>query len=713
MADGEVRVDGRGLKRPYATEKPATVGKLDRIRETDYGEHSGVKRSRSYSDFQSSDTGYTSESETVADLAMESKMSVVDDVASVTDNLTGRRHMIDTADANDGEAISQESSSKYKHQHLNTVRVSRENGVNGDGLEEDSSCRNGTDADDSISEISGLSDTSLSGAGRWHPMKGMVSWIHRQMDRGTDPRDVLRSLVPPDTDIPEDWDNLTLWKLIISLMSEPPRRKRLHDVTTISDVVRLLQTSNKILVLTGAGVSVSCGIPDFRSASGIYARLAVDYPDLPNPQAMFDISYFRRNPKPFFQFAKEIYPGQFEPSLSHRFINHLERDGRLLRNYTQNIDTLEQAAGISRVVQCHGSFATASCMVCSHQVDAEAIRADIMNQVIPKCSCCDRSNDNAILKPDIVFFGQSLPEEFHRQMQLDKDDCDLLIVIGSSLKVQPVALIPSCLPEHVPQILINREPLKHLNFDVELLGDADAIVNELCHLLGGHFESLCSSPKPAVFLTRDQVAPPVGPTTVDDSVAGKRDLSADAEVSATALVDTGPAACPPHLPPSVPAPTVDSADNGVAPSVDSTRDLLTNECVSEMTISEKTDAAGTKTVSRLPPDIVTSVRMKPTSWATLLKDNSFMQLCPRRYIFTGAEVYVGANDSISNDEEDDEDEDLSSESDMSSSLGSSNELTDADEPELDVAAEEDLTRQSRVDLPHQVHFSDSNDSVDP
>jgi len=64
-------------------------------------------------------------------------------------------------------------------------------------------------------------------------------------------------------------------------------------------------------------------------------------------------------------------------------------------------------------------------------------------QVIPKCSRCDPTLDEAIVKPDIVFFGQSLPEEFHHQMQLDKDECDLLIVIGSSLKVQPVALIPS------------------------------------------------------------------------------------------------------------------------------------------------------------------------------------------------------------------------------------------------------------------------------
>lgn len=69
---------------------------------------------------------------------------------------------------------------------------------------------------------------------------------------------------------------------------------------------------------------------------------------------MFDIEYFRSNPRPFFDFAREIFPGQFKPSLSHLFIKMLETQGKLLRNYTQNIDTLEQVAGIKRVVQCHG-----------------------------------------------------------------------------------------------------------------------------------------------------------------------------------------------------------------------------------------------------------------------------------------------------------------------------------------------------------------------
>ncbi len=101
---------------------------------------------------------------------------------------------------------------------------------------------------------------------------------------------------------------------------------------------------------------MSCGIPDFRSANGIYARLHADYPDLPSPQSMFEMAYFEKNPYPFFKFAKEIFPGNFTPSISHYFIKTLEVHGKLLRNYTQNIDTLEQIAEIKNVVHCHGRY---------------------------------------------------------------------------------------------------------------------------------------------------------------------------------------------------------------------------------------------------------------------------------------------------------------------------------------------------------------------
>jgi len=367
------------------------------------------------------------------------------------------------------------------------------------------------DEEDRLSDISGLSD--LSGSD-WKPTAGPFSWVQRQMSSGADPRELLKDMLSCDAVIPENLGQLTLWKIILNMICEPPRRKKLGHVNTLRDVVDLIKTSRKIIVLTGAGVSVSCGIPDFRSRDGVYARLAVDFPDLPDPQAMFDIHYFRKDPRPFFKFAREIYPGQFEPSPCHKFIRCVEKQGKLLRNYTQNIDTLEQVVGIENVVQCHGSFATASCMVCKHKVQAEVIRQDIFEQKIPYCSLpqCSSSITNplpgpssneggpscsstlepqpqpSIMKPDIVFFGEGLGDEFHNAVAKDKNEVDLLIMIGSSLKVRPVALIPSSIDPSIPQILINREPLPHLTPDVELLGDCDGIVNQICSMLGEGWE---------------------------------------------------------------------------------------------------------------------------------------------------------------------------------------------------------------------------------
>lgn len=151
--------------------------------------------------------------------------------------------------------------------------------------------------------------------------------------------------------------------------------------------MELLKTSQNIIVLTGAGVSVSCGIPDFRSRGGIYSRL--EEFELDDPQQMFDIDYFRYCPQTFYSFAKEIYPSNFKPSPSHMFIKLLETRQILLRNYTQNIDTLEQVAGINRIIQCHGSFATASCITCGLQMDGKKIEAEVMAKVCKKVyNCC-------------------------------------------------------------------------------------------------------------------------------------------------------------------------------------------------------------------------------------------------------------------------------------------------------------------------------------
>lgn len=164
------------------------------------------------------------------------------------------------------------------------------------------------------------------------------------------------------------------------------KRHRLEDVNTIEDVAKLLGEAKNIMIVTGAGVSVSCGIPDFRSEKGIYSRLQ-EY-ELDDPQQMFDIEYFRESPEIFYSFAKELYPAKYQPSPSHLFVKLVEEKGKLLRNYTQNIDTLEHKANIKRVVNCHGSFATASCVTCGYKVDGKEIEDYIMAQQVPPCPEC-------------------------------------------------------------------------------------------------------------------------------------------------------------------------------------------------------------------------------------------------------------------------------------------------------------------------------------
>ncbi|KAI9440774.1 SIR2-domain-containing protein [Lactarius indigo] len=299
--------------------------------------------------------------------------------------------------------------------------------------------------------------------------------------------------------------------LQVVLSGELQLRERLSQYSTLQDAVNLIISSRRILVLTGAGISVSCGIPDFRSRNGLYATLKEkeEY-DLDDPQQMFDISYFKENPSVFYSFARQIYPSNFTPSPSHRFIKLIEDNGKLLRNYTQNIDTLETAVGIRNVLQCHGSFATASCLECRIRVPGNTIEQEIMQGEVPLCKGCSDSGKDWrkakhnrrkpskrsdsededeplfppwIMKPDITFFGEKLTDSFEECLVKDRDQVDLVLIIGTSLKVAPVSDIITHMPHSVPQVLINKTPVTHINPDIILLGDADSIIEHLTEML--------------------------------------------------------------------------------------------------------------------------------------------------------------------------------------------------------------------------------------
>ncbi|EFO92296.1 CRE-SIR-2.1 protein [Caenorhabditis remanei] len=320
-------------------------------------------------------------------------------------------------------------------------------------------------------------------------MMGNLRRAQGLLDQGATPLQIIRQIFP-DFDVSRVamMSENAHFALLSDLLERAPIRQKLPEFNSLADAVELFKTRKNILILTGAGVSVSCGIPDFRSKDGIYARLRGEFPNLPDPTAMFDIRYFRNNPAPFYNFAREIFPGQFTPSVSHRFIKELESAGRLLRNYTQNIDTLEHQTGIKRVVECHGSFSKNTCTECGDQTDGMVIREDVLAMRVARCKKCD-----GVIKPNIVFFGEDLGKDFHRCVTEDKNKVDLIVVIGSSLKVRPVALIPHCVGKDVPQILINRESLPHYNADIELLGNCDDIIRDICFSLGGSFAEMIAS----------------------------------------------------------------------------------------------------------------------------------------------------------------------------------------------------------------------------
>ncbi|KAJ7898400.1 DHS-like NAD/FAD-binding domain-containing protein [Mycena leptocephala] len=357
---------------------------------------------------------------------------------------------------------------------LETASSSADNESSGIRLSESSPEPDGFDVEVSALDMSALyffPDQDVEKAWSQQQIRGMSSWMNEY---------VLKRNIP----IPQ-----LLVAFGINLL-----RDKLPNHNTVEDAVRLIRDSRRILILTGAGVSVSCGIPDFRSRDGLYASLKQrsEY-DLDDPQQMFDINYFRENPavcEPDFclwqyltarfdpqlvrkvpgystldpirclYFLSQIYPSNFVPSPCHRFIKLVESKNQ---NYTQNIDNLDVQCGVTRVLQCHGSFATASCLLCRRQVPGSEIEADIMTQKVPLCSVCNTPKPGGAPKSkkrsakkakggwdsddEDESDGPTYPPGI---MKANRNEVDLLLVIGTSLKVSPVADILSSSPFCAP-----------------------------------------------------------------------------------------------------------------------------------------------------------------------------------------------------------------------------------------------------------------------
>lgn len=191
---------------------------------------------------------------------------------------------------------------------------------------------------------------------------------------------------------------------------------------------RMIAESKNLVLFTGAGISVQSGIPDFRSAGGIYSGPGFDgY----TPEQMVSHSFFTGHTREFYRFYREkmVYPDAL-PNASHRYFAELEKAGKRVTVVTQNIDGLHRAAGSKNVIELHGSVLRNHCMQCGKFYGVETI---LKTDDIPRCSC------GGVVRPDVVLYEEPLDGDVIARAVRAIAACDLLIVAGTSLSVQPAA----------------------------------------------------------------------------------------------------------------------------------------------------------------------------------------------------------------------------------------------------------------------------------
>jgi len=199
----------------------------------------------------------------------------------------------------------------------------------------------------------------------------------------------------------------------------------------VSALAALLRARQPCVVLTGAGVSTESGIPDFRSPTGIWAEY--------DPMEYATIEAFRRDAVKVWRFYALRFEllTRAEPNVGHLALAELERRGLVQAVVTQNIDGLHQRAGSQEVIEVHGSIRTAVCLDCGERVSLEQVVIALAQNPAPPCPLC-----GAILKPDVVMFGELLPADAMEQATELAQRAGLLLVVGSTLEVYPVAGLP-------------------------------------------------------------------------------------------------------------------------------------------------------------------------------------------------------------------------------------------------------------------------------
>jgi NAD-dependent deacetylase len=228
----------------------------------------------------------------------------------------------------------------------------------------------------------------------------------------------------------------------------------------IRHAAQLIQESQHAIALTGAGISTPSGIPDFRSSgSGLWQRY--------DPMEVASLTAFRYQPEKFFAWLRNLVLEivQAEPNPAHTSLARLEKAGKVQAIITQNIDDLHQRAGSKNVLEVHGTMRTLTCIHCYRKYDSSGfIEPYLENGEIPHCQNCGN-----ILKPDVVLFEEQLPYKTWQKAQEQVNQCDLMIVCGSSLEVVPVAGLPMQALYHGSSLIVVNETPTYVDEQAEVV----------------------------------------------------------------------------------------------------------------------------------------------------------------------------------------------------------------------------------------------------
>lgn len=236
----------------------------------------------------------------------------------------------------------------------------------------------------------------------------------------------------------------------------------------IEQAAQIMVQAHYGAVFTGAGIGTESGIPDFRSRdSGLWDDI--------NPMEVASIYGFKHNPRAFFDWVRPLARTTLaaQPNAAHLALAHLEREGLIRGVITQNIDNLHRRAGSQQVYELHGHMRQATCIQCYHEVDATDLIADlVVSGTIPYCPKC-----NGILKPNVILFGEQLPIRVFLAAQEVARMADVMLVIGSSLVVEPACQLPElAVRTGARLIIINLEPTPADHLADVIIRDRAAVI---------------------------------------------------------------------------------------------------------------------------------------------------------------------------------------------------------------------------------------------